>query len=36
VPQEYLDRVADLEQRIIDGEIEVWDVIEQGYPPFFE
>jgi basic membrane protein A len=36
VPQEYLDRVDELERQIISGEIEVWDVIEQGYPPFFE
>jgi basic membrane protein A and related proteins len=36
VPQEYLDRVDELEQQITTGEIKVWDVIEQGYPPFFE
>jgi basic membrane protein A len=36
VPQEYLDQIDDLRQQIIGGEIEVWDVIEQGYPDFFE
>jgi basic membrane protein A and related proteins len=36
VPQEYLDRVDELERQIVGGQIEVWDVIEQGYPPFFE
>jgi basic membrane protein A len=35
VPSEYVDQVDELRQQIIDGEIEVWDVIEQGYPDFF-
>jgi basic membrane protein A len=35
VPAEYIDQVETLSQQIIDGEIEVWDVIEQGYPDFF-
>jgi basic membrane protein A len=35
VPAEYADQVDELSQRIIDGEIEVWNVIEQGYPDFF-
>jgi len=35
IPAEYLTRVEELRQRIIDGEIEVWNVIEQGYPDFY-
>jgi basic membrane protein A len=35
VPSEYVDQVDELRQQIIDGEIEVWDVIEQGYPDYF-
>lgn len=35
VPQEYIDRVDELAQQIIDGEIEVWNVIDQGYPDYF-
>jgi basic membrane protein A len=35
IPAEYLDRVAELRQQIIDGEIEVWNVIDQGYPDFY-
>ena len=35
IPSEFLDRVAELRQRIIDGEIAVWNVIDQGYPEFW-
>jgi basic membrane protein A len=35
VPSEYVDQVDELRQQIIDGEIEVWNVIEQGYPDYF-
>lgn len=35
VPQEHVDQVDELRQQVIDGEIEVWDVIEQGYPDYF-
>lgn len=35
IPQEFLDQVAEARQAIIDGEIEVWDVIADGYPDFF-
>jgi basic membrane protein A len=35
VPAEYVDQVDQLRQQIIGGEIEVWDVIEQGYPDYF-
>jgi basic membrane protein A and related proteins len=35
IPTEFLDRVAELRQRIIDGEIAVWNVIDQGYPEFY-
>ncbi|WP_306118884.1 MULTISPECIES: BMP family ABC transporter substrate-binding protein [unclassified Roseitalea] len=36
IPQDYLDRIAEMRQQIIDGEIEVWDVSTQGYPTFFQ
>jgi basic membrane protein A len=36
IPAAYLDRVADLRQQIIDGEIEVWNTIDQGYPDFYQ
>ena len=36
IPAEYLDRVAELRQQIIDGEIEVWNTIDQGYPDFYQ
>lgn len=35
VPQDYIDQVEELEVKIVSGEIEVWNVIEQGYPDFF-
>jgi basic membrane protein A len=35
IPAEYLDRVEQLRQQIIAGEIEVWNVIEQDYPDFY-
>ncbi len=35
VPQNYVDQVEELKAKIISGEIEVWNVIEQGYPDFF-
>jgi basic membrane protein A len=36
IPTEYLDRVVELRQQIIDGEIEVWNVIDEGYPDFYQ
>lgn len=36
IPDQYLDRVAEMRQQIIDGEVEVWDVSTQGYPEFFQ
>ena len=35
VPQDYVDQVDQLKQKIISGDIDVWNVIEQGYPDFF-
>lgn len=35
VPSESVDRIDQLRQQIIDGDIKVWNVIEQGYPDFF-
>ena len=35
IPAEYLERVGQLRQDIIDGEIEVWNVVEQDYPDFY-
>lgn len=36
IPEEFLDRVEEFRQQIIDGEIDVWNVVEQGYPDWFE
>jgi len=36
IPAEDLDRVDQLRQQIIDGTIDVWNVIDQGYPDFFQ
>ena len=35
IPQGFRDRVEELKQQIIDGEIEVWNVVDQGYPDFY-
>jgi basic membrane protein A and related proteins len=35
IPAEYRERVDKLRQQIIDGDIKVWNVVEQGYPDFF-
>lgn len=35
IPQETRDRIEELQQQIIDGELEVWNVVEQGYPEYF-
>lgn len=32
IPDEFIQQIDDLRQQIIDGEIEVWDVVSQGYP----
>lgn len=32
IPEEFQTEIADLRQQIIDGDLEVWDVVEQGYP----
>jgi basic membrane protein A and related proteins len=36
IPAEYLVRVDEMKNGIIDGSIEVWDVSAQGYPDFFQ
>jgi basic membrane protein A and related proteins len=36
IPEEFLTEIDSLRQQIIDGEIEVWDVVEQGYPDWLE
>jgi basic membrane protein A len=36
VPSDYVAQVDQLAEQIESGEIEVWDVIEQGYPDFFQ
>lgn len=36
IPEEFLDRIEELRQQIIDGEIDVHNVIEDGYPDFYE
>jgi len=35
IPKKYLDKVADLQQKIISGQIKVWNTITQGNPPWF-
>jgi basic membrane protein A and related proteins len=35
IPSKYLDKVADLQQKIINGQIKVWNTITQGNPPWF-
>lgn len=35
IGQEAIARIDELEQQVIDGEIEVWNVVEQGYPDFY-
>lgn len=36
IPQDFLDRIESARLAIIAGEIDVWDVSEQGYPEFFQ
>ncbi len=36
IPQETLDKLDELRQGIIDGDIEVWNVVTDGYPDFYE
>jgi basic membrane protein A len=36
IPQAVLDDVEGARERIVSGELEVWDVIEQGYPDFYK
>jgi basic membrane protein A len=35
IPSKYLDRVNADQQKIIDGQIRVWNTITQGNPPWF-
>jgi len=35
VPSKYLDKVAALQDKIINGQIKVWNTITQGNPPWF-
>ncbi len=36
IPREYLDRIEQIKRDIISGKIKVWNVIEQGYPDWFQ
>jgi basic membrane protein A and related proteins len=36
IPDEFLAQIDEFRQQIIDGELEVWDVVEQGYPDWLE
>ena len=36
IPAAYLDRVDSLKSDIVAGNVSVWDVMQQGYPEFFE
>jgi basic membrane protein A and related proteins len=35
IPDEYIEQVEELRSQIESGELEVWNVIDQGYPDFF-
>ena len=35
IPDEYIEQIEDLRSQIESGELEVWNVIDQGYPDFF-
>lgn len=35
IPQATLDKLDELKQGIIDGDVKVWNVVEQGYPDFY-
>lgn len=35
IGQETIDTIDDLKQQIIDGDIKVWNVVEQGYPDYY-
>lgn len=36
IPAAYIKKVDEMKQDIVDGEIDVWDVTEQGYPDFYK
>jgi basic membrane protein A len=36
VPADVMAKVEEAKQKIIDGQTDVWDVIEQGYPKFYK
>ncbi|RGE21555.1 BMP family protein [Leucobacter sp. wl10] len=36
IPQATLDRIEELRQGIIDGSIDVWNVVSDGYPDFYQ
>ena len=36
IPEEFLAQIDEFRQQIIDGDLEVWDVVEQGYPDWLE
>lgn len=36
IPPEILAKVQDLKKKILSGEIKAWNVVDQGYPPFFK
>jgi basic membrane protein A len=35
IPSKYLDKVSELQSKIINGQIKVWNTITQGNPPWF-
>jgi basic membrane protein A len=36
IPDEHIQQIEDLRAQIESGDLEVWNVIEQGYPDFYE
>jgi basic membrane protein A len=35
IGQDTIDKIADLKKQIIDGDIKVWNVVDQGYPDYY-
>jgi len=36
IPASFITKVDELRAKILDGQIKVWDVTEQGYPTWFK
>jgi len=36
IPAADLAKIEDMKQKILSGEIKVWNAVDQGYPDFFK